>query len=388
MFPKKLHQKLAERTQKKSLRKLGGTVSLVDFSSNDYLGFSASEAIFNETHAFLVANNLTTNGATGSRLLSGNHAMYAAVESMLCHVHKADAALVFNSGYDANLGFFSSIPQRGDVVLYDAYCHASIRDGIQLSNAKAYKFEHNNLASLETLLKRNGAVAETTVYVVTESVFSMDGDTPDLQAMASLCKKHNAHLVVDEAHALGVLGLNGTGEVQRLQLEDVVFARIVTFGKALGCHGAVVLGSADLKQYLVNFSRSLMYTTGLSPHALATIKTAYNHLTGDENTGARCQQKLLENSQFFTTEITRVGLQEQFRKSHTAIHCCVVSGNEKVKMLAAKLQAAGFDVKPILSPTVPTGEERLRFCVHSYNTQEEMTGVLTLLAALLLENNS
>lgn len=369
-FPNKLENKIHLRQEKKAFRSLGNPTMLIDFSSNDYLGFAKSETIFDESHQFLVENNLKINGATGSRLLSGNHQLYTVVEKQISQFHQSESALIFNSGYDANIGFFSSVPQRGDVILYDELIHASIRDGIQLSNAKAYKFKHNDLENLNEMLKRvQHDNAET--YVVTESVFSMDGDMPNLKEMLQIIKKYNAFFVVDEAHALGVFGKYGCGEIQRLGLEREVFARIVTFGKALGCHGAAILGSEKLTQYLVNFARSFIYTTGLSPHALATIKIAYNHLKEEV-----LQQKLQENIVFLKSEIVRLNLHKLFIESNSAIHCCIVSGNENAKKIANQLQQKGFEVKPILSPTVFEGEERLRFCLHSYNSTKEITEVL------------
>ena len=378
-FPNKLKNKINLRKEQKAFRSLGVATKLVDFSSNDYLSFAKSEAIFDATHQFLVDENIKINGATGSRLLSGNHFLYDDVEKQIAKFYQSEAALIFNSGYDANVGFFSSIPQRGDVILYDEFIHASIRDGIQLSNAKSYKFKHNDIEDLGSLLKRHSErVSEyhNEIYVVTESVFSMDGDTPDLVTMSQISNKYSAHFIVDEAHAIGVFGEYGCGEVQRLGVENDVFARIVTFGKALGCHGAAILGSQELINYLVNFARSFVYTTGLSPHALATIKMAYNQLFTMNDSEESQQQKLQENIRFFKSEVVRLELQNIFIESNSAIHCCVVSGNEKAKKIANQLSEKGFAVKAILSPTVLEGEERLRFCLHSYNSTKEITDVL------------
>ncbi|HOD11155.1 MAG TPA: aminotransferase class I/II-fold pyridoxal phosphate-dependent enzyme, partial [Flavobacterium sp.] len=201
-FPKSLQQKIQQREQNNALRKLPVANSLVDFASNDYLGFANSEEIFNQTHQYLLDNKIKINGATGSRLISGNHNLYQITEDYIAHFHQSETALIFNSGYDANVGFFSSVPQRNDIILYDELCHASIREGILMSNAKAYKFQHNNFEDLETIIKRcHTELVE--VYVVTESVFSMDGDSPNLKELSSLCEKYNCYLVVDEAHALG-----------------------------------------------------------------------------------------------------------------------------------------------------------------------------------------
>ncbi|MFG6687961.1 aminotransferase class I/II-fold pyridoxal phosphate-dependent enzyme [Mariniflexile sp. HNIBRBA6329] len=376
MFPKKLQQKLENRKETNALRQLGTSSNLVNFSSNDYLGFSKSETIFDNAHNFLIEQNSVQNGATGSRLLSGNHPLFHIIETLLSEFHNSASALIFNSGYDANVGFFSSVPQRGDVILYDEYIHASIRDGIQLSNAKSYKFKHNDLENIDEMLKR---VQHDTIYIVTESVFSMDGDSPDLVKLTQICKKHKAYLIVDEAHAVGVFGEHGVGLVQELGLENDVFARLVTFGKAMGCHGAAILGSDHLKQYLVNFARSFIYTTALSPHTLATIHASYNELFVTKNI-----QQLHQNIQFFKEEITTNQLQHVFIESHSAIHCCLVSGNAHVKNVAKKIQEHGFDVKAILSPTVPAGQERLRFCLHAFNSEEEITKVLKLLTTFAL----
>jgi 8-amino-7-oxononanoate synthase len=314
--------------------------------------------------------------------------MYQETEDFIADFHKADTALIFNSGYDANIGFFSSVPQRNDVILYDELCHASIRDGIQMSHAKAYKFGHNDFEELEKRLRHLDRLSAGEVqsdnfpgeiYIATESVFSMDGDAPNLEQLISLSEKHNAYLVIDEAHALGVFGLNGEGLVQSSRLQDKVFARIMTFGKGLGCHGAAILGSDDLKAYLVNFARSFVYTTGLSPHSVATILESYKTLANEKE----ALEQLKANIVFFNQEKMRLGLKPMFVYSKSAIQCAIIPGNEKVKSIASQLQQSGFDVRPILSPTVPENQERLRFCLHSYNSESEISDVLELLATFV-----
>lgn len=378
-FPQSLSDKLKQREADNALRKLSEPDNRIDFSSNDYLGFSKNSKIFDNAHELLLNLKITDNGATGSRLISGNHALYGATEQAICKFHNAESALILNSGYDANVGLFSSVPQKGDIVLYDEYIHASIRDGMRLSLAKAYKFAHNDLADLERLLKK---AAEDTnrgeLYIVTESVFSMDGDSPDLNAMAGMSEKYKARFIVDEAHALGVFGAKGEGMVQELGLEDKIFARVMTFGKGLGCHGAAIIGDPQLREYLVNFARSFIYTTGLPPHSLATILSAYNYLDNFSQ-----EKKELKNIvSFFRSETQRLKLQS-FIDSDSAIQCVVVPGNQRVKNISSVLQQNDFSVKPILSPTVPQGQERLRFCLHSYTTQQQVTGALELLTALL-----
>lgn len=379
-IPNALQQKLQLRTESNALRKLPIPTNGIDFSSNDYLGFAKSEEIFDATHQYLVDKNIKVNGATGSRLISGNHNLYTITEKYIAEFHQSETALIFNSGYDANVGFFSAVPQRNDIILYDELCHASIRDGIQMSHAKSYKFQHNDYEDLESLLKRFVTLSgvEVSVYIVTESVFSMDGDTPNMETLVSVSEKFKALLVVDEAHALGVFGEKGEGLMQSQNLQDKIFARIMTFGKGLGCHGAAILGSAGLKEYLVNFARSFIYTTGLSPHSVATVLIAY------QNLNQSCElKKLKENISFFNQQKQLLGIKSLFVYSKSAIHSAIIPGNEKVKQIASQLQEKGFEVKAILSPTVPEGQERLRFCLHSYKTEKEMEEVLIELSKLV-----
>jgi len=374
-LPKTLQDKLEVRKANNALRTLKKQSQLIDFATNDYLGFSRSKTIFEKTHQLLLDREITNNGATGSRLLSGNHDLYIETEAYISKFHQSENALIFNSGYDANVGFFSSVPQRNDVILYDELSHASIRDGIQMSLAKSYKFKHNDLEDLEKQLQRfQNEFIE--IYVVTESVFSMDGDSPNMKKLVQISENYKALLVVDEAHALGVFGnpetSGGEGLVQGLQLHDKVFARIMTFGKGLGCHGAAILGSNDLKSYLVNFSRSLIYTTALSPHAIATILVAYQELAKSQ----KAIEIVKENSRYFN----RIMNHSTFESSIKSI---VISGNENVKFASNFLIEKGFDVKPILSPTVPEGQERLRFCLHSYNSKEEIKTALEFLKEII-----
>lgn len=378
-FPEKLAKMLDVRKSQGTLRKLSATEGNIDFLSNDYLGFAKNETLFAKTFQLLLNEGVSSNGSGGSRLLSGNHKLYGILEPQLATFYSAEAALVFNSGYDANMGFFSAVPQRGDLIFYDELIHASIREGIRMSNAKSYHFLHNDLDSLKKKIagNTNQLGTDSSVYIVTESVFSMDGDTPDLKAFAEYTTKNGYYLIVDEAHAVGCHGKNGEGIIAQLKLEQKVFARTITFGKAFGCHGAVVLGSRDLKHYLVNFAKSLIYTTALTPHTLATIITAHEFFTESGKTEV---ELLTSNILHFKKEIKAQGLEKHFISSESAIQSCIISGVGKAKTVAAKLKDKGFGVKAILSPTVPEGQERLRFCIHSYNSYEELGLVVKLLS--------
>lgn len=346
-----LHKKLGERKGQNALRVLTDTLGKTDFCSNDYLGLASS--VFNTSQQF-------KHGSGGSRLLAGNYPLICAAEEQIAAFHEAEAGLIFNSGYDANIGLLSSVPQRGDTILYDFLSHASLRDGIRLSFANAFAFKHNDLADLESKLQN----AQGNIFVVTESVFSMDGDMAPLEQISGLCKKYGAYLVVDEAHATGVIGENGAGLVQQLNITTHCFARIHTFGKAVGCHGAIVLGSHTLQQYLVNFSRSFIYTTSLPETSIHALQTSYSLFPAMQ---AERQQlhRLIERFQ-------AAPLRYQKLISTTPIQAVVVPGNVEVKELAAMLQRNGFDIRPILYPTVPKNSERLRIVLHSFNTMEEL----------------
>jgi len=371
-FPDKLLKKLEQRKEEGAFRSLMPPTSGIDFSSNDYLGFAQSEA--KNTMVF-------ASGSTGSRLISGNHHLYDEAEATVADFHRAEAALIFNSGYDANLGLLSALLQRNDYIFYDASVHASIRDGIALGKARSYKFDHNNLHSLKArvsnVLGADGRPEGSEVYIITETVFSMEGDGPDIAALAAYCHGEGYRLILDEAHAAGVLGPQGRGAVIEANCQDLVFARIITFGKALGCHGAAILGRSILKDYLINYSRSLIYTTALPPSGVYAISKAYERLNGPE--GSRAQESLRRNISLFTSSIKQRGLTGYFTEARAAIRCCEIGGNERVKALSTALRGNGFDVKPILSPTVAEGKECLRFSVHAFNTGEEIRGVLTIL---------
>ncbi|WP_029033975.1 aminotransferase class I/II-fold pyridoxal phosphate-dependent enzyme [Salinimicrobium terrae] len=376
-LPLKINKSLEKRKSNGSFRELKPSKNLVDFSSNDYLGFGNNENIHRRSRQILKQNSALLNGAGGSRLLTGNHILYASAEELVAYFHKAESALIFNSGYDANLGIFSSVPGKGDLILYDELIHASIRDGIKLSAAKATKFAHNDLEDLGKKISRlkKGILGE--VYLVTESIFSMDGDSPDLHALVALAEEKECFLIIDEAHAVGV---NGAGLIAEADLQEKVFARLVTFGKALGAHGAAILGSKELKNYLVNFARSLIYSTALPPHSLSIIIAAYEELQG---VGISKIENLQENIEYFKAEVSKRGLQKHFLESESAIHCCILPGNELVRAASGKIAEKGFDVRPILSPTVPEGSERLRICLHSFNSKAEIAELTEVLKNIL-----
>ena len=354
-----LEQRLVERKLAGSYRTLRPENSLVDFCSNDYLGFARSAELRGKIEYEVDNLHLPFNGSTGSRLLSGNLQYTEDLEREIAAFHNSRAGLLFNSGYDANVGLFSCLAQRGDTIITDELIHASIIDGARLSHANRYTFKHNDLESLEGKLKQ----AKGNCYVAVESVYSMDGDTPPLLAILELTERYGAALIVDEAHAIG---LYKEGIVNKLGIEDRIFARVMTFGKGLGCHGAIVLGSEILRNYLINFARSFIYTTAASVHQVASIKMAYRMLEDSDGV----IESLHNNIAFFKGGVTTASA---LLKSDSAIQCLLLNDNEKARNVALQLQNKGLDVRAILSPTVPAGTERLRICLHAYNTVEEIS---------------
>ncbi|MEO8760192.1 MAG: pyridoxal phosphate-dependent aminotransferase family protein [Bacteroidia bacterium] len=373
-FPKKLLSLLDKRKSENNFRALTlPATNLIDFSSNDYLGFSKNEELKKLKDSFIKQYNINAQGSTGSRLITGNSLIHQDCEKQIANFHHAEKALLFNSGYDANVGVLSSVLQRGDVVLYDELCHASIIDGMRLSFASAYKFKHNDVAHLLELIEKNKTAS--TIYVVTESVFSMDGDCALLKEISDLCKKQNAFLIVDEAHAIGVYGEQGRGLCHKLGIEQDCFARIYTFGKAMGAHGAAVVGSTDLYNYLVNFARPFIYTTALPATSVALIMASYQLLQNTNQT-----KNLQENISLFN-QLTST-LQNKIT-SNSAIHCFLIGGNQQVINASKQLIEKGFDVRAIKSPTVKIGSERLRICLHATNTKEEFTALANALLTSL-----
>lgn len=325
----------------------------VDFWSNDYLGLGR------------VAHTIEINGSTGSRLISGNSKAVEGVESKLTSHFQSEAALIFNSGYDANVGLFSSLPQKGDTILYDELVHASVRDGIRLSFANSFSFKHNDSVDLEKKLQK----ATGTIFVAVESLYSMDGDIAPLVELNALCSAYGALLIVDEAHSGGVFGPEGKGLCAESGISESVFIRLFTFGKAYGAHGAVVCCSDLVRQFLVNFARSFIYTTAL-PEAL------YTHLLNQVEASKPeiLRLQLQANISHFTKSI-----QSTLSASNSPIQVIEFPDLDTCKAKAELLQQSGFAVKAILPPTVPAGSQRLRVCIHAFNTPEEIDRLIALL---------
>ncbi|WP_345269605.1 aminotransferase class I/II-fold pyridoxal phosphate-dependent enzyme [Nibrella viscosa] len=358
------------------LRTLKQTDSLLDFCSNDYLGFARSANLKRTIQAADEAFSTAYTGATGSRLLAGNTLLAEEVEVELAAFHQAESARIFNSGYDANLGLLACIARREDTLITDELIHASMIDGARLSYAARYRFRHNDIEDLVRLLAKTQGQA----YVAVESVYSMDGDVAPLVELADVCDQYGAALLVDEAHATGIYGPNGEGLVVALGLQDRVLARVHTFGKAMGVHGAAIVGPAILSEYLTNFARSFIYTTALPPHSYLSIRAAYAYLKQHPH----AQQQLHNRVAYFRQKASEYLPDAIWTDSRSPIQCLIVPGNEAARQVAEAAQLAGFDVRAILSPTVPAGQERLRICIHTFNTYEEIDRLLSVLQTALI----
>lgn len=355
----KINNALQKREKSNTLRTLKTSDGLIDFCSNDYLGLARNHELKN---SYLKTLNAIPNeplGSGGSRLLAGNNSYTEETELYLANFFKAEKALLFNTGYVANLALFSTLPHRTDTVICDELIHACIKDGIKLSNASKLSFKHNNIDDLTSKLKK----ATGNKIVVIESVYSMDGDQAPIHDIIEVCKNHNAQLIIDEAHSIAIMGENGKGLCIQENVENDFIARIYTFGKGIGAHGACIVGNSNLIDYLINFARPFIYTTAMPVHAVALIKNSLEFQSKNND----LRQKLNANIKLF-----KATLNQSFIKSNSPIQAVLLPGNHAVKSACVNLQQKGFDVRPVLSPTVKKGTERIRVCLHTHNTSKEI----------------
>jgi 8-amino-7-oxononanoate synthase len=356
-----LENRLLKRQKLGNLRQLSLSQHLIDFSSNDYLGLARSShlaaAVIQEWQ--MHASSLNGLGSTGSRLLTGNSPYAQELEDRIAKFHGYEAGVIFNCGYMANVGLLSTIANQASAIFFDSGVHASTHDGIRLSHARAFPFKHNNLEHLENRLKNHPIQGDR--FICIESIYSTDGSMAPLPEICQLAKEYDAHLIVDEAHAVGICGPNGRGLIAEYDLSAHVFAQINTCGKALGTYGAIILCSNTLKQALINFATSYIYTTALPFHALAAIKCSYDVFPK------------LESERQHLRKLIQLFQQAGVSSSMSHIQSVLIEGNQVVKEVAQQLIGQGFDVRPLLSPTVRRGQEVLRICLHAFNTEHELT---------------
>jgi 8-amino-7-oxononanoate synthase len=354
----KLTSLLKELSAHSAVRTLSNVNGLVDFCSNDYLGLAQNRETASSLNTF--REDL---GATGSRLVSGNKPVFEAFERYLSNFHCGEAALIFNSAYMANIGLLSALVGREDTIIYDEYSHASIRDGIKLSCARSARFKHNDICDLREKLK----TTRGQIVVVVESLYSMDGDFCPLVDVVTETVKAGGAVIVDEAHSTGLYGLEGAGYTAELGLSNDVFARVHGWGKAVGRHGGCVVGSRVLCDWLINKARPFIYSTAPAPRHIQEVWSAYEVVKTANNDRSLLQDKIIKMAQ--TLNAIAKGNVIGGTSPIFGVRLC---GNDEVQKTASWLQDKGFGVVGIRSPTVPQGQERIRICVHSYNTTEEI----------------
>jgi len=340
---------------------------IIDFSHNDYLGLATepalAEALFEGAKRYGV-------GSKASPLVSGYTQAHFALEQRLCEITGHLACMLFCSGFSANSALMNTLFDQHDVVIADKLVHASIIDGIQQSQAKLVRFLHNDVASAANYLSKHPQCV-----VVTESIFSMDGDIAPLAELSALCQQHKSWLIVDDAHGFGVL----PADVVNAQRVDI---QVVTFGKALGCQGAAILASQQVIDFLVAKARHYIYSTALSPANAHVALAAVNLLHSEPER----VQALHHNIAVFRQLACNKGI--QLTPSNSAIQAVIIGDNATTMVIAEALLEHGFKVGAIRSPTVPKGQARLRITLNALHQAQHIDGLVTHLAAIIHRTNS
>ncbi len=348
MFPENLNNQLKKRKATGPLRAMKAFSVGIDFYSNDYLGL----AKFGLPKHFREVDYQGI-GSGGSRLMSGTSIRMLEIEKQLAAYYGADSALLFSSGFLANLGLLSCIGTKRDTIIYDQHVHASTREGIRLSPSKSFSFKHNDWEDLEKKLKN----AQGETYVAIEGMYSMHGDCPDPEAIRSLQEKYGFFLIVDEAHSVGILGEKGKGWSEEFP-EEQIFARVVTFGKAFGFHGGLVLGNEALKTYLVNFSKPFIYTTAPPEKDFQMLADLHQYMSEELD---QLRTPLFENINRYNKAMNIEGMSP-----------IKIVENESLTDTHERLYKEGIQIKIIRPPTVEKGKEIIRLCLHNFNTEIEL----------------
>jgi 8-amino-7-oxononanoate synthase len=343
----------------------------IDFSSNDYLGLAAHPKL--KSAARKAQEELGT-GSSASRLLSGDSELHHILEEKVARFKDKESALVFNSGYQANVGVISALCQRGDAIFSDKLNHASIIDGMLLSGARIFRFSHNDPGHLEFLMARQRRKFRNCL-IITETVFSMDGDMSPLAELVSIKEKFDCKIMVDEAHATGIFGKKGTGIVEETGLTGRIDLIMGTFSKALGSFGAYLACPVKVKEYLVNTCRGFIYSTALPPAVIAANIAALEVVREEPFR----RKILLENASSFREKLG----QRNFKiKGSSQIVPLLIGDNQKTLDSSQELKERGYWVFPIRPPTVPKGESRLRFSLSYNHTKETLERLFNDICAL------
>ena len=366
-------KKLDNFNEKKLIRhinsfdKTGGIIfqnnkRILNFSTNDYLNLSNHPYVKEKA---IKATEKYGAGSGSSRLVSGTLSIHEELEAKIAHHKNYPDALVFGSGYMANIGIIPSLANRKDVIISDRLVHSCILDGIKLSGAKHVRFKHNDLISLKTRLQECSNIQNKKIIVV-ESVYSMDGDLAPLKEIFALAEKHNALLMVDEAHATGTIGNSGRGLINQLDLESKIPFAMGTMSKGIGSYGGFIACSNNFKKLLIQEASSFIYTTALPPSAISASIAAIEIMERESSLGLNLQKK----STKFRKIMNESGIDTMNSKSQ--IIPIVIGDNQKTLNIAERLSKEGIIVGAIRPPTVPEGSARLRVSISLAHTEEDL----------------
>ena len=370
----KIIQRLDEIESRGLTRKLQSPRG-IDLSSNDYLGLANDERI---KSAMIKAVAREGVGSTGSRLLRGERDCFAAVEKQFADWKKTSRALYFNSGYQANIGVLTAFLEDGDVVFSDEFNHASLIDAMRLSKAKRVIFRHCDFQEIEKLLRETKTSGQK--FLVTESLFSMDGTIAPLEKYAEICAETNTNLVVDEAHAVGVFGASGSGLIESFGIDGEVFLSINPAGKALGAAGAFVAGDDWAIDYLIQRARPFIFSTA-APPAIADALQASIEIVRDEK---ERREKLLNLSAFFRRLLSENGI--KVADENSQIVPVIIGESRRAVIIAEHLQANGFDVRAVRPPTVPENTARLRVSLNANLSEDILREFVNHLTTVVRRN--
>ncbi|MCB1485420.1 MAG: 8-amino-7-oxononanoate synthase [Hyphomicrobiaceae bacterium] len=364
------HERALEALRRRGRLRALETANGIDFASNDYLGLASSKAL-RDAVSDAIARGVPV-GAGGSRLLRGNDTEHEALEAEAAAFFRAERALFFGGGFVANTALYSTLPARGDLVVYDELIHASVHDGLRLSKADSRPFAHNDADACETIIKNwrtDGGTGR--VWIGVETLYSMDGDRAPLGALAALAERHDAMLLLDEAHATGVFGEDGRGLGADLEGRQNVVS-LHTCGKALGASGALVLCSRTLRDFLVNRARAFIYATAPSPLVAAAVRAALRICANEPERRAALQARI---------ELAGKLLQERLElaPSGSQIQPIIVGTDTRAVALAQQMKALGYDIRAIRPPTVPEGTARLRLAITLNASSDDIAGLIDAL---------
>ncbi len=355
MFPKKLQKNLDQRKKANNFREMKVYDSIIDFYSNDYLGLRTNEILLEQ-----IAKIPQKMGSGGSRLMSGTTDNMLKCEYYLAQYYQDEAALMYPSGYMANLGLLAAIGTKEDTIIYDQFMHASTREGIRLSRARSFSFRHNDMSDLEKKLQK----ATGEVYVLVEGIYSMQGDIAPQEDLLKLQEKYSFYLIVDEAHSVGVIGNTLKGWSEEFPT-DRVFAKIITFGKAIGYHGAIVVGSQKLKEFLINFSHSFIYTTAPPETQFQLLQIIHEWIA--------------RNNEILKSQLNDVIHYYNAQCNDEKISPIKIIKRPDLEEVYRKFTIEGIQTKIIKTPTVEEGQEIIRLSLHANHNQSQLDQLIKIL---------